>query len=415
VENVFEALDSPGEWYLDRPAGKVYYIPKAGQTPANTVIVAPHLPSLVRMIGSEDNTVHDIHFSGLTFSHVDWRFPKDDAGSVQAAWEVPGAFYFEHADSCSLLHCNVNHVSTYAVEVGNGSENIRIENCELTDLGAGGVKLGHHSNHGIVHNCEIGPGGHIYHSAIGTYIGHSSENMVTHNHIHHFYYSGVSVGWSWGYKPSAAVRNIIEFNHIHHIGQGLLSDMGGIYTLGVSPNTRLRYNLIHDVEAHTYGGWGLYNDEGSTHIMLENNIVYNTKHAGYHQHYGKENYIRNNIFAYGREAQVMRTRQEEHDSFVFERNIINFETPTLLGSNWSNDKFQMDYNIYWRVGGKPFDFKGASFEEWQARGHDQHSYIADPLFADPANGNFTFTSTEVADRIGFVPIDTSRIGRLKDQ
>jgi hypothetical protein len=415
VENVFEALDTPGQWYVDRPTGMLYYMPRPGETPENTHIIAPRLPQLLRVVGDRktDKPVKSIVFSGLEFSHADWSLPADKAGSVQAAFEVPGALYFQDADSCTVCAGRVNHVSGYAVEFASGCVNNVVEGCELTDLGAGGVKVWSGSSHTIVHNCEIGPGGIIFHSAIGVLIGPSSDNTVTHNEIHDFNYTGVSVGWSWGYQSSPAVRNIVEYNHIHDIGKGMLSDMGGIYTLGVSPNTRLRYNLIHDIEAHTYGGWGIYNDEGSTHILIENNIVYRTKHAGYHQHYGKENCIRNNIFAFGKEAQLQRTREEEHTSFIFERNIVLFDSPNLLGSNWGNNKYVMDYNLYWRTGGRPFDFAGASFEDWKKRGHDTHSIIADPQFVDPAKGDFSFKHGHPAHRIGFLPIDTSKIGRVK--
>lgn len=415
IENVFEAFDTPGQWYVDRPAGMLYYMPMPGETPENTTIIVPRLPQLLRVVGDRknDRPVKWIVFLGLDFSHADWSLPADKAGSVQAAFEVPGALYFQDADSCIVSASRIRHVSGYAVEFAAGCENNTVENCELTDLGAGGVKMWQGSSHTTVHNNEIGPGGIVFHSAVGVLVGPSGDNTVSHNHIHDFNYTGVSVGWSWGYAVSPAVRNIVEYNHIHDIGKGMLSDMGGIYTLGVSPNTRLRYNLIHDVEAHTYGGWGIYNDEGSTHILIENNIVYRTKHAGYHQHYGKENYIRNNIFAFGREAQITRSREEEHISFIFERNVVLFDNGKLLNGNWGNEKFVMDYNLYWRTDGRPFDFAGVSFEDWKKRGHDRHSLIADPGFVDPARGDFSFKPDDAAHRIGFQPIDTSKIGRLR--
>ena len=104
---------------------------------------------------------------------------------------------------------------------------------------------------------------------MGVLILQSGHNRVAHNHIHHLYYTAVSAGWNWGYKESPCHENIIEFNHLHHIGQGMLSDMGAFYSLGIQKGTVVRNNLVHDVESFGYGGWGLYTDEGSTDIVLE--------------------------------------------------------------------------------------------------------------------------------------------------
>jgi parallel beta-helix repeat protein len=223
------------------------------------------------------------------------------------------------------------------------------------------------------------------------------------------------VGWSWGYDPSSANHNVIEHNHIHNLGKYLLSDMGGIYTLGIAPGTTLRYNRIHDVYSFTYGGWGIYPDEGSSELLIENNVVYDTKTGGFHQHYGKENRVRNNIFAFSREGQVIRSREEDHISFFFERNIVYFDNGRLLGSTWKNGNFRLDYNCYWDASGAPVKFLGKTFEDWQATGQDPHSIIADPLFEDPAARDFRLKPESPAiAQLGFEPIDISGAGLYGD-
>ncbi|MEM3389244.1 MAG: right-handed parallel beta-helix repeat-containing protein [Thermoproteota archaeon] len=425
VEHVYELLDSPGEWFLDRNTAMLYYIPLNGEEPSNAEAVAPVLSKLVKFEGKpeEGMFVENLFFKGLTFAHTEWYYPEDPVskkpsvgGFPQAAIGVPGSVYGEGIRNCLFEDCTFAHLGNYALELTRGCQNNRIIGCKFFDMGGGGIKIGetlireaeNEQTYGNeIVDCHIHWGGRFFHSAVAIFIGQSYNNRIIHNHIHDFYYTAVSIGWTWGYGRSLAKGNLVESNHIHHIGVlsdgdgPILSDMGGVYTLGVQPGTVIRINRIHDVAGFRYGGWGIYLDEGSTNITVDGNIVYCTTHGGFHQHYGRENIIRNNIFAFGREAQIQRSRPEQHSSFTFERNIVYWREGSLLAGNIQDLGFFFDYNLYWREGGGEIRFGNLSWEEWQKRGMDRNSLIADPLFNAPDEYDFRLKPGSPASKLGF--------------
>jgi hypothetical protein len=308
-----------------------------------------------------------------------------------------------------------------------GCRDCRVQRCWFEDLGAGGVRIGqanleteeaNRTHHIVCDNNVIHGGGRLFAGAVGVWVGQSSDNEVTHNDISDMFYTGISVGWSWGYADTDCKRNRIEFNHIHHLGKGVLSDMGGVYTLGVSDGTTVSNNVIHDVYSYNrygYAGLGLYNDEGSTHITMENNLVYNTLDMTYHQHYGRENVVRNNILAYGRNFQISVYRPEPHLSCTFENNIVYFQTGRLFWANaLDNRKLSFNRNVYWHASGAPMEFLGMTFAQWQAAGQDRDSAVADPQFENPEDLNFRLRPGSPALALGFKPFDYTRAGVYGD-
>jgi len=148
-------------------------------------------------------------------------------------------------------------------------------------------------------------------------------------------------------------------------------------------------------------------------VLATNNLVYDTSAAGFHQHYGQENVLSNNIFAFGSEAQLMRTRAEDHLSFTLQHNIVLSGGPPMLGSNWSGSHYALDYNDYWTLGGAAVSLNGMTFGRWRQTGQDIHSVVADPGFVDPAKYNFHIVNRSAADQIGFKTFDVDHFGPSK--
>lgn len=418
-ENYTAALDSVGEWFLSAK-GDLSYIPLKGQTPENTEVIAPVLENLIHLKGDAKNNkyVEHIRFEGINFTHCLYRMPITGSEPNQASVLINAAVMLEGVKDIGFSNCEISKTGQHAIWFKKGCSNSMVEQCYLYDLGGGGIYLGdlnplegvEHTQNIKIDNNIINTGGREFPPAVGIWVGHSSDNKITHNDIANFYYTGISVGWIWGYEQSLAKRNIITHNSIHHIGWDLLSDMAAVYTLGKSEGTVISNNVIHHVHAYSYGGWGLYPDEGSTGIVMENNLVYSTKTGGFHQHYGENNSIKNNIFAYAKMYQVQCTRVEEHRSFNFDHNIIVFDEGAVLNGAWNKIDIQMDHNLYWNTSGDTYDFNGNSFKKWQQSGHDLKSIIEDPNFKDAPSFDFRFKSKKTIQKIGFIPFDYSEAG-----
>ena len=439
VENVFEALDTPGQWYLDRPRGVLYYLPRPGEEMPSAEVIAPRLTQVLRVVGRAGATVHDLQFEGLVFAHTEWQPPADYASSLQAGVEVPGALLFDYAERCAVTGGGIEHVGNCGVEVNVGCADIEIARNQITDIGAGGIRIGHffswetegaarltergvqrkaampkgpHSERITVADNEIAHCGRFTAEAVGVFVGDNANNKVIHNHIHDVLYSGISVGSVQDFGPSQATGNVIEYNHVHDIGQGMLSDLAGIYTCS-TPGSRIAYNVVHDVVRREYGGWGIYPDEGSHDTLIQKNLIYRCQDGALFAHHNHDITAENNIFAFNRTAQVDRGGIGGFE-LICQRNLIYYMEGKAVGDHGSGncgpDVCAFDHNLYWNASGKPVLIANMSFAEWQAVGQDKDSLIADPLFVDPEHGDFRLRPGSPAARIGFEPWDLSAVG-----
>jgi Right handed beta helix region len=473
VRNVFEALDEPGEWYLDRKAGKLYYLPFDHESLASTVVIAPRLREILRLEGKglERNgaklsgdrdaahsgqcpsffktqggadacpglldvapsglnlapfgteRVSHLHFENLTFAHQQWEMPRDCTGYIQAAFGVPGAIILEGAEACVFYGCQITHVSGYGLEILAGSTGNTVAACTISDTGAGGIKIGHEEL--AVHesavgdrfqpeppvppiattvmDCHIRDCGHLFPSAIGIWVGNSGWNRLLHNSISYCNYTGISCGWTWGYAPTRTVANRIENNHIHHINhREVLSDNGGIYTLGQQPGTVLRGNVIHDISCYGYGAWGIYPDEGSSEMRIEHNLVCGTKKAAVSSHYGRDNLIQQNLFALSESDHIGLGKRECHRSAVYRHNILLPLNGRFAG-NWNPAHFTAENNLVHALDGGEPTFGGFTLSDLEALGQGRGTVVADPLCSDAEGRDFSLRTDSPALAMGFKP------------
>lgn len=461
VENVFEALSEPGEFYLDRSSGRLTYLPLEDEHLDTCTIEAPRINQLIHAIGDAENRqyVDGLSFEGITFQCSGWEQPSEKptnipgfpdhmpklfAGSPQAAIEIPGALQFDGCRNIRFERCHICMTGYYGIALENGTQQVEISHCKLTDLGAGGVKVNGSNADGpqalrcgsiTIHDCQIRHGGQVFASAVGILITHGFDNHIAYNEISDLTYSGISAGWVWGYGESVSRDNVIENNHIHHIGGGLISDMGGVYLLGVQPGTIVRGNHIHHVQARSYGGWGIYLDEGAGHIILEENLVHHCSSTGGFIK-GRGNIVRNNVFALCKEGGVtfLGDLNSNIKRVIFQQNVVLIDNATLISGPTSKSLegniFVSDHNLLYDRAQKSFTIGNQGKDEngdlifhekllwndWLSHGNDTHSVTADPLFADPDRGDFSVGHDSPIHQLGIKLSEITEVGpRSREQ
>jgi hypothetical protein len=321
LANAIQFLDSPGEWFEDAPAGKIYYWPRAGEDLAQADVFAPALETLVNIEGSLDQPVANIQFAGITFAHTTWLRPSEQgevplqagmpmlaakklspkgmpyhAGLDNLAWIARplAAVSVKNARHISFENCRFEHLASVGLDIQSGTREDLVEGCVFTDIGGNGIQLGkfsdtnvethlpynppdereicanEHLANNLVANCANEDWG-----GVGIAIGYARGTQVEHNDVSDCSYTGISVGWGWTKMTNAMRDNFIHANHVHHVATRL-NDTAGIYTLSAQPGTVISENCVEDIKMSPYvpnpeHWFYLYLDEGSSFITVRDN------------------------------------------------------------------------------------------------------------------------------------------------
>jgi len=425
IENVFEGLEQPGDWYLDQHTGELYYWPV--DNIENAEVIAPVLNQLIRFEGGiKEQHVQYIKVCGFTFSDTDWMLPKEgypDCGDVGDIVE-PSAITLENARYCTLEDNCIRNVGTYALELtGYGNQ---IVGNEIYSTGGGGIISRNYDDecnvisYNHIHHC-----GEVYPSAVGINID-DGGGVISHNLIHDISHSGVYTRhWATEHQPIERENQeqglIIEYNEIYDVMQKI-NDGGGLFVR--DSNIIIRNNLIHDVFSYSSRcpGWGIYLGCETRDTRVENNVVYRAR-EGVHVWYSDRNItMENNIFMDGELSQIyyQNPRDRHHENIRLLRNIICYakaDSALFRISGERSTPVESDYNVFFcaesDIAKAPIiqGLQGVStFEEWQESGFDKHSIIANPLFVDSDSDDYSLKPDSPAFKLGFKPIDISKVG-----
>ncbi|RLD77422.1 MAG: hypothetical protein DRJ10_11965, partial [Bacteroidetes bacterium] len=324
LENAIEFLDTDYEWYLDPKEQKVYLKLPENQNPEMVQIVVPFSTGLIQLKGKENQSIKNIHFEGISFKHCSWEIPDGGYCGIQAChydarpktgWtEVPAAIKVEWAENCSFQNCSFENLGTSGLWLSTGSKFCSVTNSVFSDISANGIMIGEGKDRFIdgevwwkkapeqvalgntIENCTVTKSGTQFYGAIGIWCGLSAETTIKNNEIFNLPYSGISIGWEWSPAKTPCRKNVVDGNHIHHILK-TLSDGGGIYMLGLQAGSKLINNHIHDVKinAGSAESNGMFLDEGTTDVIVANNLIYNIAKSPLRFHRATSNLVKNNF------------------------------------------------------------------------------------------------------------------------
>jgi uncharacterized protein (TIGR03437 family) len=491
VENVQDQLTQPGQWFLDRSTlpWTVTYLANPGENPNTDTVIVPQLTQV--LVASN---LQYVTFQGLTFAHDNYTEP---ATGYNGTSNIIAGVSFQNSQHITFdsnivtqtsgvglefISCIDKTSPNWCVSLNNGgvSANNLIENSAFYELAADGIRIGTSGSRTdtnanvpqfhTVDNNVIEGYGRVYPGAKGITQGQGHDNLYTHNDIYDGYKGAIHVCYcaNSDVNPPFTNNNVISFNHVYNLFQGLMNDSGSLYFGVGTPSppssgtgNKMLNNKVHDVsdasvwDSDGYGGDGLYADDFSGFVDMENNLVYRVSgsaisFSGPRPGPNQASTVKNNILAFARQSLL-----NSYDPYSF-----NTQAPLPLFFNASNNLFYFDRNgsqsfyveggctyagepftayeqwtsnLFWRTDGAfatdaqafhvqpSLDASGGcgnkklwtyyTFTGWQGIGEDSHSVVHDPGFASPAFPADDYSLPNGSPGVGFVVFDPSQAGR----
>ena len=390
VWNVRRGMTRPGQWYLDRTAGRVVYWPLPGQDMAEAKALAPTVESIVRIAGRAGKPARDITIRRLTLAVT--NTPRKAGGFGAAAFA--GAVELTVAENCRLEDLEIVNVAGQGVR-GWKLASCRIENCRIHDTGACGIRV---VGECMIRNNDVHHVGRIYPSAIGIWgAGRGGPGCtIRHNTVHDTPYTAIACGGD-GHR--------IENNSIYR-AMLVLHDGAGIY-VSMGRGMILRGNYVRDVvDTGGYGASAYYLDEQTVDCLVEGNLSVRVARP-VQNHMARRNTIRGNVFV--TDGDLVLSFPISSD-YCLEKNVvvaggkIQIANPDAISKAADNIFFsesgvaeQVVMNRYRKV--KPLPL--TSGKRW---------LLADPKMVHYESGRVRYAAGSPVEKRAIPPIDVSGAG-----
>src|SRR6266849_304554 len=438
VENIFEELDAPGEWYLDEKTATLYFYPPAGLDLKTATVEAVRLRHLIEFRGSEGRPVQWVQLRGLTLRHAARTFMDNREPLLRSDWTVyrGGAILLTGAEDCGLEELFIDQVGGNAIFVNNHNRRIVIRRTHIADAGGNGVAfvgdpgavrnpLFEYSQRQSLKDIDLRPGpktgnypaeclledsliertGRVEKQTSPVEISMSQDITVRHCSIYDAPRAGINISeGTWG-------GHVIEFNDVFDTVKET-GDHGSFNSW-----VRDRYWELKDVDANTITaganrelprldavkpvilrnnrwrcdhGWDIDLDDGSTNYRIYNNLTLN---GGIKLREGFFRTVENNVMVNNSFHPHVWFKGSED---VFRNNIVfGSYRPIRVAQPWGSESDHNVRHVPGMEGVKP------ATELQNQSGRDGHSVEADALFVNPAAGDYRVREGSPALRLGF--------------
>lgn len=451
VEHVFEELDVPGEWFFNKEEGFIYYFPFPETELSSAKVEIVVLKYLIEFQGTKEKPVQFIQMKGLVFKHTARTFMENKEPLLRSDWTVyrGGAIFFNGAEDCVIADCEFDQVGGNTIFVNNYNRRLTFRSCYIHHSGANGIAFvgdpamvrsplfrygpqdfenidrtpgpigDNYPADCLVEDCLITMTGRDEKQTAPVQISISHKIRVRHTSIYDVPRAGINI------SEGTFGRHVIEycdvFNTVLETG-----DHGSFNSWGRdrfwTPDIRqtaveiekapelykldmLDPNIIRNSRWRCDHGWDIDLDDGSSWYVIYNNVMLS---GGLKLREGHNRVATNNI--------IINNSLHPHVWYpqsgdVFKHNIVfgAYRPAAMQRALASDDKWgkKLDYNL--------FGASREAMEKFLVNGCDSNSLVGDPLFLNPAEGDYRVHEDSPALQVGFQNFPMDQFGVVSEK